>query len=148
MRAVIQRVDYAKVSINNKTYSKIDKGILVFVCICNDDTEKDLEYIARKIINMRIFSDKDGKFSLSLKDIKGECLIVSQFTLAADTKKGNRPSYFYAMEPKKAEPMVEEFINIIKNEKINTKSGLFGADMKIELTNSGPVTINIDSKTK
>ncbi len=146
MRVVLQRVKGAKLFIDGKIYSRIDKGLLTFVCVCNDDTEKDLHYIAKKMINMRIFSDKNGKFNLSLKDVKGECMIVSQFTLAADTKKGNRPSYFYAQSPDVAEAMYKKFIDIVESMGIVTQHGIFAADMQIELINDGPVTIYIDSK--
>ncbi len=146
MRAVLQRVKKAELYIESKPYSKIEKGLLVLLCVCKDDTEKDLNYMVKKIMNMRIFSDENGKFNLSLRDVKGECMIVSQFTLAADTKKGNRPSYFYAQEPEKAKLMYEKFIEIMAKEGIKTAKGIFGASMEIELINNGPVTIFIDSK--
>ncbi len=146
MRAVLQRVLESKLYIDGKLHSQIGEGLLVFLCVCRDDTQKDLEYMIKKIVNMRIFSDKNGKFNLSLKDVEGECMVVSQFTLAADTKKGNRPSYFYAQRPELASEMYNEFIDRLKNENIKTHSGVFGASMNIELTNNGPVTIFIDSK--
>ncbi len=147
MRALLQRVMLAKLYIDGKQYSKIDKGLLVFLCICKDDTRNDLEYIAKKIVNMRIFSDNDGKFNLSLQDVGGECMIVSQFTLASDTRKGNRPSYFYAQKPDLARRMYSEFIRIIEEKyDIRAAKGIFGASMDIELVNNGPVTIFIDSK--
>jgi len=148
MRSVIQRVNECAVYIDNKMHSRINEGLLVFVCFCKDDTQQDLDYTARKIVNMRIFSNNDGKFDLSLKDINSECMIISQFTLAADTKKGNRPSYFYAMEPKKARAIYEQFLNMVKDYGIKTSAGIFGADMKIKLANDGPVTIYIDSKNR
>ncbi len=148
MRAVLQRVISSKLLIKDKVFSKIGRGILAFVCICRGDTEKDLEYVAKKLVNMRIFSDKEGKFNLSLKDTGGQCMIISQFTLAADTKKGNRPSYFYAEEPDKAVGMYERFITLVENTSVEVKKGVFGASMKIELINDGPVTICIDSKEK
>ncbi len=148
MRAVIQRVNFAKLKIDNEIHTKIDKGLLVFICVCQDDDEKDLLYTANKMVNMRIFSDNQGRFNLSLKDINGECMIVSQFTLAADTKKGNRPSYFYAKKPQEAQKMYEQFIDIVKGMDIVVQSGVFGANMQIELENNGPVTIYLDSKEK
>ena len=146
MRALIQRVSKAELYIDNELYSQIGKGLLVFLCVCRDDTEKDSDYVAKKVANMRIFSDDNGKFNLSLKDVEGECMIVSQFTLAADTKKGNRPSYFYAQKPEAAAKVYEQFIEKLENEKIKTASGIFGASMDIQLTNNGPVTIFLDSK--
>ncbi|NIA10363.1 MAG: D-tyrosyl-tRNA(Tyr) deacylase [Nitrospiraceae bacterium] len=148
MRAIIQRVNECAVYIENKRHSRINVGILVFACFCKDDTQQDLDYIAKKIVNMRIFSDSYGRFNLSLKDINGESMIISQFTLAADTRKGNRPSYFYAMEPKKANAMYEQFLNMVKNYGIKTSAGIFGSDMKIKLINDGPVTIYLDSKNR
>ncbi len=148
MRTVLQRVSYAKLFIDSKLYSEIDKGLLALICVCKDDELEDLEYIAKKMVNMRIFSDNNGKFNLSLKDIKGECMIISQFTLAADTKKGNRPSYFYAQEPEKAKKMYEQFIEIVKDLGVSVKNGIFGANMQIEFTNDGPVTIYMDSKNR
>ena len=147
MRAVVQRVRDAKVVVDGKTVGAIDKGLLVYLCVCDDDTEKDLEYLAKKIVNMRIFPDDNGKFNLSLKDINGSCLVVSQFTLAADTKKGNRPSYFYAAKPEKAEKFYEKFVEILKNQHgIPTETGVFGTHMDVFLINDGPVTIYIDTK--
>ncbi len=147
MRAVIQRVRDAKVVVDGETVGAIDKGLLVYLCVCEDDTEKDLEYLAKKIANMRIFPDDNGKFNLSLLDVNGSCLVISQFTLAADTKKGNRPSYFYAAEPEKAESFYERFVEILKNKHgISTETGVFGAHMDVYSINDGPVTIYIDSK--
>ncbi len=147
MRAVIQRVRDARVVVDGKTVGAIDKGLLVYLCVCDDDTEKDLEYLAKKVVNMRIFSDDNGKFNLSLKDVNGSCLVVSQFTLAADTKKGNRPSYFYAAKPEKAEGFYEMFVGILREQyKIPTETGIFGAHMDVFSINDGPVTIYIDSR--
>lgn len=148
MRVVLQRVKEAKLFIDREIYSSIDRGLLAFVCVCRDDTEEDLYYIAKKMVNMRIFSDSSGKFNLSLRDIEGECMIVSQFTLAADIKKGNRPSYFYAQNPPEAKNMYDRLIEIVKDMKIDTEHGIFAADMQIELINDGPVTIYIDSKNR
>ncbi|WP_035589788.1 D-aminoacyl-tRNA deacylase [Hippea jasoniae] len=147
MRAVIQRVSQAAVVVDKKTAAEIKKGLLIFLCVCSDDNQKDLEYLAKKIANMRIFTDQNGKFNLSVKDIGGSCIVVSQFTLAADTKKGNRPSFFYAAEPKKAKDFYEKFIAILNDQyRIPTQGGVFAAHMDVSLTNDGPVTIFIDSK--
>ncbi len=147
MRAVVQRVKDAKVLVNDKTVGEIEKGLLVYLCVCKDDTDKDLEYLAKKIVNMRIFPDDYGKFNLSLMEIKGSCLVVSQFTLAADTKKGNRPSYLYAANPEKAKDFYEKFAKIVDNQyNIHTEKGVFGAHMDVCYINDGPVTVYIDSK--
>ncbi len=148
MRAVIQRVKKAYVEVDGKITGKIDNGLLVLLCVCEDDTEEDIKYMAKKIVNMRIFSDENGKFNLSLKDIGGKLLIISQFTLAADTKKGNRPSYFYAAKPEKAKQFYEKFNQICTKEyNVEVQTGIFAAHMEVHLINDGPVTIYIDSKT-
>ncbi|WP_025270730.1 D-aminoacyl-tRNA deacylase [Hippea sp. KM1] len=147
MRAVIQRVKRASVSVDGKIVSSIEEGLLVLLCVCEDDTDRDLEYLTKKIAHMRIFSDENGKFNLSVKDIGGSCLIISQITLAADTKKGNRPSYFYAAEPQKAQQLYQRFAELMQNKhNIPTKTGVFAAHMEVNLLNDGPVTIYIDSK--
>ena len=147
MRAVIQRVKKAKVTVDSKTEGQIEHGLLVYLCVCTDDTEDDIKYMTKKIANMRIFPDGGGKFNLSLLDVNGSCLVVSQFTLAADTKKGNRPSYFYAAQPQKAEAYYERFVEILKSTyKIHTEKGVFGAHMEVYSINDGPVTIYLDSK--
>jgi len=147
MRAVIQRVKSAEVVVEREVVGRIGYGLLVYLCVCEDDTETDLKYMAKKIANMRIFPDNNGKFNLSIFDVKGSCLVISQFTLAADTKKGNRPSYFYAAEPEKAELYYEKFIEILENTyKIHTEKGIFGAHMEVYSINDGPVTIYLDSK--
>lgn len=147
MRAVVQRVKDAKVFVDDKIVGEIENGLLVYLCVCKDDTDKDLGYIAKKIVNMRIFSDDNGKFNLSLVDIKGSCLVVSQFTLAADTKRGNRPSYFYAADPEKAEKFYEKFVEIVGSQyEIHVEKGVFGAHMDVCYINDGPVTIYLDSK--
>ena len=149
MRAVIQRVKSAKVLVNGEVVGEIEKGLLVYLCVCSDDTGSDLDYTAKKIVNMRIFPDSNGKFNLSLIDVKGSCLVISQFTLAADTKKGNRPSYFYAAEPQKAEAYYEKFIEkLTKAYGIQTQKGVFGAHMEVYSINDGPVTIYLDSKNR
>ena len=149
MRAVIQRVSNASLSIDQKIYSQINHGLLVLIGIEEEDNKTDIDWLSNKIINLRIFNDEDGKMNLSVKDIDGEILIVSQFTLHANTKKGTRPSFIKAAKPQTAIPLYESFIettsNLIQKE---VKTGVFGANMKINLTNDGPVTITIDSKDK
>lgn len=144
MKCLLQRVSYARVYIENKLYSQIDKGLLVFVCFCVNDKMQDINLMVKKIINLRIFEDSNKKFNLSLKDINGSIMLVSQFTLAADTKKGNRPSFFDAMEPNKAIEFYNEMIEQFKNNGINIRTGIFGASMQIELINDGPVTIALE----
>lgn len=149
MRLIIQRVKSASVTIENSIFSSINSGLMVLVGIEDADDENDADWLTQKLINMRIFSDSDGKMNLSVKDIKGEILIVSQFTLHASTQKGNRPSFIKAARPEKAIPLYEYFIKKISLELGSTcKTGVFGADMKVELINNGPVTIFIDSKNK
>ncbi|MES2381114.1 MAG: D-aminoacyl-tRNA deacylase [Bacteroidota bacterium] len=149
MRIIIQRVTSASVSIDNKVFSSIGNGLLVLLGIEDSDTEEDLNWLAQKIINLRIFNDENGVMNVSLLDAKKEILLVSQFTLFASTKKGNRPSYIKASKPDFAIPLYEKMIatlNQLTNQQIAT--GVFGADMQISLTNDGPVTIMIDSKLK
>jgi D-aminoacyl-tRNA deacylase len=149
MRAVIQRCKNVKLFIDNKIHSFIGNGLLVLLGVGNDDNMTDIEWLAGKISRLRIFSDNEGKMNLSVQDIKGEIMIVSQFTLFASTKKGNRPSYIESAPPEKAIPLYEKFVEIIKLESgLNITTGVFGADMSIELINDGPVTIIIDSKSK
>jgi D-tyrosyl-tRNA(Tyr) deacylase len=149
MRAVIQRTKHASVKINGKTHSEIGEGLLVLLGIENNDDHTDISWLTRKIINLRIFGDKEGTMNLSLKDIGGDVLIVSQFTLHASVKKGNRPSYIRAAKPEIAVPLYEKFIAEFED-KLGKKvgTGKFGADMKVELLNDGPVTIIIDSKNR
>ena len=149
MRAVIQRVSQASVIINKKVFSKIENGLLVLLGIEEADTHEDIDWLTRKISRLRIFEDKNQTMNLSIKDIKGEILVVSQFTLHASTKKGNRPSYIKAAKPEIAIPLYKKFIHRMKDElgkKI--KTGKFGAMMQIELINEGPVTIIMDTKRK
>lgn len=149
MRLVIQRVKKASVTINEKVKSEINFGMLAFVSVEDRDTEEDIDWLTNKIANLRIFDDEDGVMNKSIKEVDGEMLIVSQFTLHASTKKGNRPSYIKASKPDFAIPMYEQFCNKIETalgKKIGT--GEFGADMQIELINDGPVTIIIDSQNR
>ncbi|HMK18388.1 MAG TPA: D-aminoacyl-tRNA deacylase [Chitinophagaceae bacterium] len=149
MRAVIQRVSKASVTIDNKINSQIENGLLVLVGIEDADTMEDIEWLSGKIVNLRVFNDDDGVMNVSVKDINGDILAVSQFTLHASTKKGNRPSYIKASKPEFAIPMYEKFIKQLSNDLGKTVStGVFGADMKVELINDGPVTIVIDTKNK
>jgi len=149
MRAVIQRVSKASVTIDNKIYSQIKNGLLVLVGIEDADTAEDGEWLSGKIVNLRIFNEDNGVMNVSVKDINGDILAVSQFTLHASTKKGNRPSYIKASKHEFAIPMYEKFIQQLSNDLGKTVgTGVFGADMKVELLNDGPVTIVIDTKNK
>ena len=149
MRAVIQRVSFAEVKVDDKIKGQINLGLLVLLGIEAADDASDIEWLAKKILALRIFSDEDGKMNCDLKDVNGELLVVSQFTLHASTKKGTRPSFIKAARPEKAIPMYQDFIS--KCEELSGKSvetGEFGAMMKVELINDGPVTIIIDTKNK
>ena len=149
MRLIIQRVLRASVEVEGKEVSRIDKGLLIFVGVETGDNEKDAEWLAAKTANMRIFSDSDGIMNLSLIDVLGDALAVSQFTLTASTKKGNRPSYIRAAGHDLAVPLYERYCNILSDllgKEI--KKGVFGADMQVALVNDGPVTIVIDSRLK
>ena len=149
MRAVIQRVSEASVTVDEKLISEIEKGLLVLIGIEDADNEEDIVWLSSKIVNMRIFNDEDGVMNISMKDISGDILLVSQFTLHASTKKGNRPSYINASKPEKAIPFYEKMIKQLEKD-VGKKilKGIFGADMKIKLVNDGPVTIIIDTKSK
>jgi D-tyrosyl-tRNA(Tyr) deacylase len=148
MRIVVQRVSKASVSIAGNLYSEINYGFLVLIGICDDDRYDDIEWLTQKIINLRVFGDELGKMNRSIQDINGEILIVSQFTLFASVKKGNRPSFVAYARPEIAIPMYEKFIDQLKKYDIKIQTGVFGANMQIELVNDGPVTIIIDSKNK
>ena len=149
MRVVVQRVSQSSVIIESDIVSSISKGLLILLGIENNDTLDDVNWLIRKIINLRIFTDIDGKMNNSIIDIKGDIIVVSQFTLHAKTKKGNRPSYINAAPPRIAIPLYENFVRVLKNEsKLNVFTGEFGADMKVSLINDGPVTIIIDSKNR
>ncbi|WP_276389723.1 D-aminoacyl-tRNA deacylase [Eudoraea chungangensis] len=149
MRAVIQRVQHCSVTIDHKVVSAIQEGLLVLLGIEDADTSEDIQWLSKKIINMRIFNDKEGVMNLSLLDINGETLVVSQFTLHAATKKGNRPSYVKAARPDLAIPLYEQFLKQIEADLgKQVGAGVFGADMKVSLLNDGPVTILLDTKNK
>ncbi len=149
MRVVIQRVTQASVTIDNKVYSSIGNGLLVLVGICEQDGDEDIEWLCNKIVNLRVFADENNVMNLSVKDVDGEILAVSQFTLMAMTKKGNRPSYIKAAPPEVSIPLYERFVKnlSLKLEK-EVLTGQFGADMKVALLNDGPVTICIDTKNR
>lgn len=147
MKLVIQRVKSASVSIDGRVYNAIQQGLLLLVGVGPEDQQENLDYAVRKIVNMRIFSDDEGKMNLSVKDIQGEILSVSQFTLFADTKKGNRPAFTGAAKPDMAEAFYQEF-NQELAKKVSVEAGVFGADMQVELVNDGPVTIILDTKNK
>lgn len=146
MKALIQRVDKAEVTVDSKIISSIGKGILVFLGIEKGDTEKDIDYLVKKISQLRIFEDEKGKINLSLQDVKGEILVVSQFTLCADCRRGNRPSFDMAERPEIAKSLYEQVVAKIKESGISVSKGIFGASMKISLINNGPVTIMLESK--
>jgi D-tyrosyl-tRNA(Tyr) deacylase len=150
MKVVIQRVSEASVKVDGKILGSVKQGLLILLGIGHEDDQTDIDYLVNKIINMRIFSDEEGKMNLSLKDIHGEMLIISQFTLHASTKKGNRPSFINAAKPEIAFQLYKDFINASKNAlgKYQIATGEFGADMKVSLVNDGPVTIMMDSKIK
>lgn len=149
MRTVIQRVTKASVTVNGEKISAIDSGFLILVGIENADAQDDIDWLTNKIANLRIFNDEDGIMNKSLVDVNGDVIVVSQFTLHASTKKGNRPSYIKAARPDVAIPLYEAFITTLES-KLGKKvgTGEFGADMKVELLNDGPVTIMIDTKDK
>lgn len=148
MRVVLQRVAHASVTVDGEIIGKIQRGFLLLVGVTHDDAMEDMEYLVRKIVQMRIFEDEEGKLNRSIQDIGGEILSVSQFTLYADTKKGNRPSFSKAAPGDVALKMFEQFNGLLRDTGIPVETGKFGADMKVELLNDGPVTILLDSKTR
>lgn len=149
MKIVIQRVSNASVTIDNTTVASIKKGLLILLGIVKEDTQDDIDYLVRKIINLRVFNDDNQIMNKSLKEINGDIILVSQFTLHALTKKGNRPSYIQAAKPEVAIPLYQKFISTLETEFGKTiQTGEFGSDMKVSLLNDGPVTIIIDSKNK
>lgn len=149
MKAVIQRVNFAKLKVNNNLFSEIGNGLVVLIGITHHDDTNDIKWLVKKILNLRIFNDDNLVMNRSVIDVHGELLVVSQFTLYAQTKKGNRPSYINAAKGKIAEEIYNSLLSEFKNEHgINPKTGKFGADMKVKLENDGPVTIIIDTKNK
>lgn len=148
MKVVIQRVSGSSVKVDGKLVGEIGKGLMLLIGIDENDEKTDADWLIQKILNLRIFGDEDGKLNLSVQDIKGEILCISQFTLMADYKKGNRPSFIKAARPEKAIPLFEYFKQEITKSGLKTESGIFGADMKVSLINDGPVTVVMDSVTK
>lgn len=148
MKIVIQRVSEASVKVEGKIVGKIGKGLLLLVGVDENDEKTDADWLVQKVLNLRIFGDEEDKLNLSVKDISGEILCISQFTLIADYKKGNRPSFIKAAKPDKAVPLFDYFKQEISKSGLKTESGIFGADMKVSLINDGPVTIVMDSITK
>lgn len=146
MRACIQRVKEASVSIENKLIGKIDKGLVILLGITHQDTEKDAQYLANKIVNLRIFEDKSNKFNLSMLDVNGQALIISQFTLYGDCRKGRRPDFTQAASPELAKGLYLKFIEIMKKTGITVAEGEFGAMMLVDIHNDGPVTLIVDSR--
>lgn len=145
MRALVQRVSEASVTVDGKITGQIGRGFLVLLGVADSDQPADLDYIAKKLPALRVFEDDAGKMNLSVQDVKGELLVVSQFTLIADTRKGNRPSFIGAARPEKAIPIYEELVARLRASGLRVETGVFGADMKVRLLNDGPVTILLDS---
>lgn len=148
MRVVIQRVSEASVKVDNQIVGEIGKGLMLLIGVDESDENSDADWLVKKILDVRVFSDDEGKMNHSVKEINGEILCISQFTLISDYKKGNRPSYIKAARPEKAIPLFEYFKDEMKKSGLKTESGIFGADMKVSLINDGPVTLVFDSKTK
>jgi D-tyrosyl-tRNA(Tyr) deacylase len=148
MKVVIQRVSEAHVKVDGKIVGEINNGFMLLIGIDENDEQADVDWLVQKILNLRVFADADEKLNLSIKDISGEILCISQFTLIADYKKGNRPSFIKAAKPDKAIPLFDYFKEEIAKSGLKTESGIFGADMKVSLINDGPVTIVMNSKTK
>ena len=148
MKALLQRVTRASVSVGGEVVGRIGRGLVVFVGVANGDTEKDAQYLAQKTANLRLFSDEAGKFNLSALDIKGELLLVSQFTLLADTRKGRRPSFIEAAPPAQAEELFEQFVEQARATGLKVETGRFQQYMQVEIHNDGPVTILLDSREK
>lgn len=144
MKVVIQRVKNASVSINNKLYNKINNGMLILVGFTDGDTSQDIDYIVKKVINLRVFDDESGVMNKSILDVGGSILSVSQFTLYADTRKGRRPSYVDAMSGDKAKALYDEFNEKLRNTGVKVETGIFGADMKVDFINDGPITIMLE----
>ncbi|MBP3914691.1 MULTISPECIES: D-aminoacyl-tRNA deacylase [unclassified Clostridium] len=145
MRAVVQRVTYSSVEVDGEIVGEINKGFNVLLGISKEDTEEDMKYIKDKIINLRVFSDENDKMNLSLLDIKGELLLISQFTLYGDARKGRRPNFMNALGGEEAKKFYDKFIEMMKETGLKVQTGIFGADMKVDIKNDGPVTILLDS---
>ena len=145
MRAVVQRVTYSSVEVDGVIVGEINKGFNVLLGISKEDTEEDMKYIKDKIINLRIFSDENDKMNLSLLDIQGELLLISQFTLYGDCRKGRRPNFMNALGGEEAKSFYDKFVEIMKETGLKVETGIFGADMKVDIKNDGPVTILLDS---
>jgi len=148
MKALLQRVSGASVSIAGEEVGRIGRGLVVFLGVANGDTEKDAQYLAQKIANLRIFSDEEGKFNLSAQDVEGELLLISQFTLLADTRKGRRPSFIEAAPPAQADELFEYFVGQARTTGLKVETGRFQQYMQVEIHNDGPVTILLDSREK
>ena len=148
MKIVVQRVKEASVAVEGKIVGEISQGLLLLIGVDENDTQEDANWLIKKVVDLRIFSDNEGKMNLSVKDVAGEILCISQFTLISDYKKGNRPSYIKAAKPEKAIPLFEYFKSEIAKSGLKIESGFFGADMKVSLLNDGPVTLVLDSITK
>ncbi len=146
MKALLQRVAGARVEAGGRVAGKIGKGLLIFLCAMKGDTDKDLDYLVRKVSALRIFADDQGKMNLSVTDVGGEVLAISQFTLAASTRKGNRPSFDEAEGPARAKSMYDEFVRRLEETGLTVRTGVFGAAMAVSLTNDGPVTVLVDSR--
>lgn len=146
MKALFQRVSEARVAINGETVGKIKKGLLVFLCAVRGDVDQDLDFIIKKVTQLRIFGDEKGKMNLSVMDIKGEVLVISQFTLAASSRKGNRPSFDAAEVPDRAKAIYDTFVTKLRETGLSVQTGVFAESMSVSLTNDGPVTILIDSR--
>lgn len=148
MRVIIQRVSEASVKIDGKVKGEIDKGFMVLVGVEDEDTQEDVDFLVKKVTKMRVFEDEEGKMNLSIDKVDGKILSISQFTLHASTKKGNRPSFIRAADPEYADEMYQKFNEGLRQNGLEVETGEFGADMKVALVNDGPVTITIDSKNK
>lgn len=149
MRLIVQRVKNASVEVENQIIGSINQGVLIYLGIENEDTQEDIDWLVKKVINLRIFADEEDKMNLNIQEVEGEILVVSQFTLYASTKKGNRPSFTKAAKPELAKSLYEDFIETLKNAYLsNIQTGRFGANMQVESINDGPLTFILDSKEK
>ncbi|MBR1971627.1 MAG: D-tyrosyl-tRNA(Tyr) deacylase [Clostridia bacterium] len=146
MRALVQRITYSTLKVDGEIIAKTGKGLIVYLGVKKGDSEEEVEYVAKKVAGLRVFEDEDGKMNLSVKDVGGEILAVSQFTLYGDTKKGFRPSFFEAEEPNRANALFELFKEKLNANNVSVKSGIFGADMKIEYLNDGPVSVIVEKE--